>query len=66
MLTIKDAALAVARHPNTIRRWISEEGLGARQDRMSRVWYIAEAELVRFCKANDVHVASPFLERVAE
>ena len=66
MLTIKEVALAVDRHPNTIRRWISEEGRVARQDRMSRVWYVAEAELLRFCTAHTVALSNPFLQRVAD
>ena len=65
MLTIKEVALAVDRHPNTIRRWIGDGALKARQDRMSRVWYIAEAELVRFCREHDVALTNPFLQAVA-
>ncbi len=65
MLTAKEAALAVDRSVDTIRRWIRDGRLRARRDGVSRSYFIAEAELLRFCKRHDVALTNPFLERVA-
>lgn len=54
MLTVKSAATAVGRHPNTIRRWISLELLPASQDQISGAWHIREDELAKFCEENNV------------
>ena len=62
MLTVKEAALAVDRSVDTIRRWIRDGRLLARRDGISGVYRIPEDELDAFCRAHDVPVV---LERAA-
>jgi excisionase family DNA binding protein len=46
MLTVREAALRVGRHPETVRRWIREGKLAARKVGMQHV--IEERDLAAF------------------
>ena len=61
----KEVALAVDRSVDTVRRWIRGGQLKAKRDGISGEYTVAQAELLRFCKAHDVEVSNPFLQSVA-
>ncbi len=66
MLSPKEVGLALDCSAETVRRWIRDGRLKARRHGISGQYEIAQAELFRFCKTNDVHICNPFLQRVAE